>query len=198
MLSKSHKKNADKAGTNAEFLSGFYRTDKLVPVITLVIYFSAEKWNAPTTLHEMLPLKEERLLKYIPDYRINLIAPEAIADKDFDKLRTDMHLIFQSRNKKKMTEILKENPAYRKLSRETTEMISITTNTRMKMENGEEFYDMCKAFADMKEEGIREERIRLAEKMLKRGIMTVEEISEDTGLSAEEIQAISEGKIINE
>ena len=39
-------------------------------------------------------------------------------------------------------------------------------------------------------EGVYEEKIRTAEKMLKRGVMTIAEISEDTGLSIAELENI--------
>ena len=42
-------------------------------------------------------------------------------------------------------------------------------------------------------EGILREKIRTAEKMLKRGIMTIAEISEDTGLSIAELENIKTG-----
>jgi len=42
-------------------------------------------------------------------------------------------------------------------------------------------------------EGIHEEKVRTAEKMLKRGVMTIAEISEDTGLSIAELENIKTG-----
>ena len=49
-----------KAPTRAEFLSGFYKADKLRPVITLVLHFGADPWDGATSLHEMMdfPLEE--------------------------------------------------------------------------------------------------------------------------------------------
>ena len=66
--------------TRSEFLSGFRKGDKLMPVITAVIYFGAEEWDATMSIHEMLDVDEE-LLPFIPDYRINLIAPAATLRK---------------------------------------------------------------------------------------------------------------------
>ncbi|MBR1711326.1 MAG: Rpn family recombination-promoting nuclease/putative transposase [Clostridia bacterium] len=36
-----------------EILSGFYRDDKLIPVITLVIYYGQEEWTHPLKLSEL-------------------------------------------------------------------------------------------------------------------------------------------------
>ncbi|MCR4889904.1 MAG: hypothetical protein K5979_12110 [Ruminococcus sp.] len=60
--------------TAEEFLSGFRKGDKLIPVITAVILFDPGNWDAPLSIHEMLDVDEE-LLPFIPDYCINLIAP---------------------------------------------------------------------------------------------------------------------------
>ena len=56
---KSHK-GGKKSETGAEYLSGFYRTDKLLPVITLTVYFGAEKWNAPKSLYEMFAISNRK------------------------------------------------------------------------------------------------------------------------------------------
>ena len=50
-IAREHRKNRDLRGD--AFLSGFEKTDKIVPVITLVVYFGSQKWDAPMSLHEM-------------------------------------------------------------------------------------------------------------------------------------------------
>ena len=63
--------------TGAEYLSGFYKTDRLVPVITLVVSFTPQAWDAPMSLHDLfLPaLRDTQILSFVPDYRINLLSP---------------------------------------------------------------------------------------------------------------------------
>ncbi len=48
-------KNRKREGNlpSAEFLSGMKTTDRLKPVITLVVYWGEEKWDAARSLHEM-------------------------------------------------------------------------------------------------------------------------------------------------
>ena len=60
-----------------EFLSGFKKEDKLMPVITLVIYFGDKDWDGAKSIHDMLSVDNQELLSYIPDYRINLIEPRS-------------------------------------------------------------------------------------------------------------------------
>ena len=74
--------------TSAEFLSGFRKDDRLIPVITLAIYFGVSDWDGPMSIHEMLNTKDEQLLQFLPDYRINLIAPALMREEDFPKFST--------------------------------------------------------------------------------------------------------------
>lgn len=57
-------------------------------------------------------------------------------------------------------------------------------------ENEEGVKIMCKVFEDIKNEARKEKSKEIARKMLKRGKKSVEEISEDTGLSIDEILAL--------
>ncbi len=52
------------------------------PVITLVIYWGAGEWDGPMSLHEMMDTKDADILRYIPDYRINLIAAQQMSDAE--------------------------------------------------------------------------------------------------------------------
>lgn len=72
-IAAEHRKKKDRNGTQAEYLSGFYRDDRLVPVITLVIHFGAEEWDGPMCLKDMITVHDKKLLEYIQDYKIYLI-----------------------------------------------------------------------------------------------------------------------------
>ena len=77
--------------TRAEFLSGFYKTDKILPVVTLTLYFGADEWTAPRDLHSMLST-DGKILQYVDNYHLHLIAPLEIADDDFSKFHTELSL----------------------------------------------------------------------------------------------------------
>jgi hypothetical protein len=49
------------------------KNDRLKPVITLTIYFGAEDWDAPRSLYKMFKTKNPEILKYVNDYKLNLI-----------------------------------------------------------------------------------------------------------------------------
>ena len=81
--------------TRAEFLSEWKYTDKLEPVITLVIYYGTDEWDGAKSLHEMFSEEiDEKILECVPDYKINLIEPNKI--EDFDKFQTDFGELLKS------------------------------------------------------------------------------------------------------
>lgn len=55
-----------------EFLSGMKRTDRFVPVITMVIYYGEKPWDGATTLHGMLAIPEE-IAEFVNDYKMLLV-----------------------------------------------------------------------------------------------------------------------------
>ncbi len=67
---KQHGINLD---TPAEFLSGIKATDKLHPVITLVIYYGKTPWDGPLKLSDMFIDMPEDLQKFVSDYNMNLM-----------------------------------------------------------------------------------------------------------------------------
>ena len=90
--SSDHTAASEKAHTttSGEYLSGFYKDDRLVPVITLVILFSPKPWDGPMSIHGMLSGVKAELLPFIPDYRINLIAPADLSESSMDKFKTSL------------------------------------------------------------------------------------------------------------
>ena len=55
-----------------EYLSKMKRTDKFIPVITVVVYYGEKPWNGATTLQGMLNIGEE-IAPYVNDYKILLV-----------------------------------------------------------------------------------------------------------------------------
>lgn len=55
-----------------EYLSKMKKTDKLIPVITVVIYYGERPWDGAKSLHEMLDIPAE-MIKYVNDYKMLLV-----------------------------------------------------------------------------------------------------------------------------
>ena len=218
-IAKRHKQNIeDKTERSTdvssdEYLSGFYSTDKLTPVITLVIYFGSEKWTAPTTIHEMLDIDDPKILQYVPDYKINLITPESIPEEDFDKFQTEIRqvlkLIKHSKDKDCISRAVHDNE-YEDVSKDTVNLLSAVLGINFKFDKRKERVNMCKAFEDLLEdakaegraeaisEAIDEERKKsskaienIAIKSLKANIPS-ETVAQITNLPLEEILRLAE------
>lgn len=65
---------------------------KLHPLDTIAIGvpYGADKWDGPMSLHEMMSVKDERILSFIPDYQINLIVPSQMSDEEIDRFTTNL------------------------------------------------------------------------------------------------------------
>ncbi|MDE5937419.1 MAG: transposase, partial [Ruminococcus sp.] len=153
--------------------------------------------------HDMMLVQDERILAYAPDYRINLIAPEEIADSEFSKFHTGLSAVLKyikySRDKNKLNAVLSEDAAFRSVSRKTADVINTVTGSNLRFKDGEEYVDMCKAIEDMRNdavhEGASESAKSIAKNLLTDGTFSLEKIASMTGLTLEEVQALADEQI---
>ena len=80
---------------SGEYLSGFRKEDRLIPVITLVIYFQPTPWDGPITLSQMFREYPPQIRKYMADYRINLIEPAALTEEELGQFHTELGMILK-------------------------------------------------------------------------------------------------------
>ena len=67
------KKYQDSAGMDGdEYLSRMKKTDKFIPVITVVVYYGEKPWDGAKSLHGMLNISPE-MQKYVNDYKMLLV-----------------------------------------------------------------------------------------------------------------------------
>ena len=193
---KKHRKDKDTT-TSDEFLSGFTKEDKLIPVITITVYLGTKEWDGPRKLSDMFGDVDEELMPFIPDYRINLLAPREITD--FTGFRTSIRQLFEvlknAYDKEKMQEVLQNDEKFSRVDRETVEAINLFAGTDIDIDEKEEVIDMCKAWEEQKNEGRelgREEgRIRQAKvtalKLQKKG-HSIEDIAECVDFDEETVK----------
>ena len=154
---KNDREEASYKASSDEYLSGFYKTDKLLPVVTLTIYWGPEKWDGPLTLKEMYKDVDDTILQYVPDYKVNLIAPEQMSVEEIKEFTTSLKEIMlyikYSKDKTKLREVVQTNPEFKNLDRQAAEVINITTNSKFEYPEGKEKTDMCVAIEEMRKEG---------------------------------------------
>ena len=120
-----------------------------------MIYFGSSEWGGPMSIHDMLSTKNKRLLDFVPDYRINLIAPMYVPDEDFEKFNTDLRDVMQfikcSKDEAKLNQLTEGNRRFSRMDPETAELINLITDSKLKLTVKEGTVDMCQAIQQMKE-----------------------------------------------
>lgn len=167
-----HRKNKD-TDNSAEFLSGFKKSDKLTPIITITVYWGTKDWDGPTSLHEMMDKNiDPRLLRYIPSYEIALISPNTI--KDFTKFKSEVGLLLEviknSTDKNAFRNLITTDKRFVSVDNETVSAINVFTGVNIPVNEKEGVTNMCKAWEDLKEEyieqGIENEKLSKIQKMI--------------------------------
>lgn len=196
-LREQHRKNENGKMTDSEFLSGFCKSDKIYPVITIVFYYGKEPWDAGKSLYEMFPeeILESQfqvLEKYVPNYRINLV--EAGNVERCELFRTDLQEIFgmlkYRKDKKELMNYLKENEYYFKNVDEDTYHVigeflhsDKTLKREVGRQVGEEDIDMCEALEELYNDGKVEgekDMLQLISYMTKDGLLDmIPKLAED-------------------
>lgn len=200
-IARRHERQKDHPGhSQDEYLSGFYKDDRIIPVVTLVIFFGAKKWDGPLSLHEMMGEQPSEIMDLVQDYRIHLIQPATLTDEDLGKFQTSlrevMSFIKYSKDKSKIRSLLRDNPRFRALRREAAMVIDEYTNMEFIFDE-EESVNMCEGVQgmidDAVEEAMEKENIALAENiknLMKNMNWTAEQAMEVLGLSEEKMQTM--------
>lgn len=185
----------EKKPGRGEFLSGFHKEERLLPVVTLVILFSPDPWDGPMSIHEMLADVDAEFLRFIPDYRINLIAPAAVDEESMDRfhssLREVLLYIKYSRDKERLRDLIDADPNFRELDTEAMVVIDEVTNSRLKFDRKGKTVNMCQAIAEMREEERLEEKKSTALRMLAVRKLSLEEIAQYAGLNIELVRELA-------
>ncbi len=77
-----------------EFLSHMKKSDKLVPVITAVIYYGEEPWDGAKSLYGMMNISEE-LKPFVSDHKMNLIEAGNTSLAFHNKNNRDLFSLFR-------------------------------------------------------------------------------------------------------
>ena len=197
-------------------LSPLKKEDRLVPVITLVLYMGEDPWNAAKRLHDLLDFSEipHELRDYVPDYPIHVLDVCHTADErllEFPKDLASMFLMIKyQKDFKTLQSVLQSIPELDTVEQETFDTAWNFLDKRMlkfkdKAQNAKGEVNMCVAVDQMLEEGKKQgherglsegrslEKEFLILKMLKNNL-SIDQIAAITDKTADEIQAITENQ----
>lgn len=197
-IAKMHRKNKDVLGD--EFLSGFKKIDKIIPIITIVVYFGVEdKWDGPLSLKEMMDLSNipEVMTEAIPDYKVHLLQPSEISDKLLDSARSDfgrmMKLLKQQALNGEIEDAVDKQKPYL-LSKEAAAIIKSFTGFEITGKSEKEgVIDMSDEVLRIEARGKAEQLIISVENVMKALQYTLEEACSVVGST---VEAYNEAKCL--
>ena len=184
-----------KGHSRGEYLSGFYKEDKITPVITLVLHFGANEWDGPLSLHEMMAVQDPALLHFVQDYQIHLIDPAKLSAEDLGRfsssLREVIGYIKYSKDKKRLSEFLTDNPRML-LEANAARVIKAVTNTPLEIPEGAEVIDVCKAVEEMMNESEERGELRMLVQLVRDGDLKLERAAEKARMTVEQFETVME------
>lgn len=126
----------NKRTKNPAYTKRIHDTQKLIPTVTIVLYYG-EEWTGPRSLLDMVDLEDrEALAPYMMDYRVNLV--ELGKDKEYYKrFHSDFRLLAQyiaSKNDREaLTRFWKESRPVRHVEAFLDVMSEVGTNRNYKV-----------------------------------------------------------------
>ena len=122
-----------------------------------MVYFGADNWEAPRSLHEMLAVQDEKILSLVPDYRINLIAPGEMSEEELahftSNFREVMQFIKYSEDAEKLERLVKANAAFATVDRKAVRVMEEMTGMKIEKEARGEKVNVCKGILGIEEKG---------------------------------------------
>ena len=149
------------------------------------------------------------MLKFIPEYRINLIDPAQMAQDDLNKFKTSLREVLgyikHCGNGAELLQYARTEKRLQNLERDAIAVIAETTNTKIRMPEGqEEAGNMCKGIEELIEagktegltegraegiaEGIEKGKINMLISLLKEGDITISTAARKSGMTEAEFE----------
>ncbi|MBQ3513403.1 MAG: hypothetical protein IJA32_06340 [Lachnospiraceae bacterium] len=170
------------------------KNDRLIPVITIVVFFNNTHWDGPKSLHEILNFNgiPKELRKRIPDYELIIVSPDLLEKQDLGKMTSTAGYVLGAIKNSDSGEKFK---AYVEQNKEVLEHFPgyaaavINEFCSVKMNDNDlkkEVVNMCQAIIDIKTEGILEGRFKELCSLVEDGILSLEQAAERMGMEPEE------------
>ncbi|MCD8106528.1 MAG: Rpn family recombination-promoting nuclease/putative transposase [Oscillospiraceae bacterium] len=164
-IKAAHRDSGDKHNDD-EFVSGLYKDDGILPVITVVIYFGSKPWDGATDLRGLYRCKHPELIGMAPDYKMHLIEPARMTDEDFEKFSTSIGKVLKfmklSDSREEMKSLMETDDDYSHMERNAARVLKECANISLDIDSNEEVIDVCKAWRDERDYVAKESSIRSA------------------------------------
>lgn len=210
-IEKEMKKDPD--GTtlsSGEYLGRFRQASRLVPHVTLVLYYGQESWDGAANLTDIINFGNvpKAFRKLVQNYQTHVIEVRKLEDTSV--FHTDVKQVFDfircSDDKEKLDHLIRSDPAFQRLDRKAYEFMShygkAHSLLQCKVYKGEgDVIDMCKALDELyedwkeigkeigKEEGVEQEKRNTILRMLQDS-MPLEQILRFCDCTAEYVERV--------
>lgn len=122
------------------------------PIITLMLYFGAEKLSEESVLNKDNESNNFGMREYLQDYRLNLLAPASIALEELNIFQTSLKQVLgyikYSNDRDELVSFIGANPDT-SIDAEAALVISTMTKTYIDIPNGAKEINMCNAIMDL-------------------------------------------------
>ena len=151
-----------------EYLSGFTQKDKLIPIITVTVYWGTKPWDAPISLKEMFADIDSESDRLVDDVNCNLFSIIDIGE--LPSYRTELNELFhvlKARNDARaLHELVTSNIDFKNISRDTAIMMREFADISLPRRNKEGKYNMCKAIEDLEKISADKKAIELIKNLM--------------------------------
>ncbi len=165
----SQKVSYDKAD---DYMYKLRREDRLVPILSLVLYWGKQEWKKPHRLKDMLQMEllSEDVEEKIVDYPVHIIEMRSIPEEALEEMDSDLKYVlgimkYAGKGKKYQEYINEHQEYFKRIPKSAVDVLDVCMNIRdikkylvYEEDGGEEKTDMCKAIREIKEEGKKEGR----------------------------------------
>ena len=135
------------------------------------------------------------LLNFVQDYQIHLIDPAKLSAEDLDRfsssLREVIGYIKYSKDKKRLSEFLTDNPRML-IEANAARVIKAVTNTPLDIPEGAEVIDVCKAVEEMMNESEERGELRMLVQLVRDGDLKLERAAEKAKMTVEQFEKVME------
>lgn len=174
-------------------------------VIKLVVHFGADSWDRPMSLHEMFSVQNDTIRRYAQDYRLHLLDPGRIPQKEFKKFASSLwevlNYIKYSKDEKGLARLLAEDERLKALEAGAARVIETITHTDFAIDEKTEVVDVCQAVEDMmktreqkgrelgeeigRKQGQQQGSLNTLIQLVRKGLLSVADAASEAGLSCE-------------
>lgn len=160
-IKKRHREQRD-LNRSEEFLSGITKSDKIAPVITLVVYLGEKPWDVSSELYEMMdvfPFLDD-YKTWISNYRLNVLEIRNV--ENLEHYKSDLRELFgiykYKHDGSELIKYVEKNKSrYSHLKEDTFDFIGVVMGMENDMKSFKKLinrqetggFDMCKALEEI-------------------------------------------------